>query len=114
MDWWKDTQYMTMLQIKQQARRYLDEKDAKLLCTNFKGCVAVIHQDGSGFDFENAIMEEKQFGNFKLLLVWTEHCDSFFFFTEDLESWYYTPYENTETQERPEGTGDAEERTDDH
>ena len=106
---------MTMIiQIKQQARHYLEEKDRKLQCMDFKGAVKIIHQDGSVFLLENAIREEKQFGNFKLLLVWTEHCDSFFFFTCDLESWYYTPYEIQETQERPDSTGSPEKRTDDH
>ena len=84
---------MTIIQIKQQARTYLDEKDLRLQCMDFKGAVKIIHQDKSVFLFENSIVEEKHFGNFKLLLVWTEHCDSFFFFTDDLESWYYTPYE---------------------
>jgi hypothetical protein len=88
---------MTMLQIKQQVRTYLDEKDANLQCMDFKGSVKIIHQDWSVFLLENAIMEEKRFGNFKLLLVWTEHCDSFFFFTDDLDSWYYTPYEVPQT-----------------
>ena len=106
---------MTIAQIKQQARRYLDEKDASLQCMDFKGSVKVIHQDGSVFLFENAILEKyKQFGNFKLMLIWTEHCDSFFFFTDDLESCYYTPYEIQETQERPEGSGVPDKRTDDH
>ena len=105
---------MTMLQIKAQARCYLDEKDTKLQCMDFKGALKVIHQDGSVFLLENAIREEKQFGNFKLLLIWTEHCDSFFFFTDDLDSWYYTPYEVPTTQERTESSGSAQERTDDY
>jgi hypothetical protein len=105
---------MTLAQIKQQARAYLDEKDAKLLCMSFKGAVKIIHQDRSVFLFENAIMEERQFGNFVLLLVWTEHCDSFFFFTDDLESWYYTPYEVPNPIQRPESGGSPDECTDDH
>lgn len=105
---------MSLGQVKLDARHYLEERDAKLLCTDFKGSVIIIHQDDSKFSLENAIMEEETFGSFKLLLVWTEHCGNFFFFTEDLDSWYYEPYENENTQERPEGEGCSAERSDDH
>lgn len=105
---------MNMSEIKRAARAYLDDKDVSLQCMDFKGAVKVNHQDGSVFLFENAIMEEKQYVSFKLLLVWTEHCDSFFFFTDDLESWYYIPYEISQTQERPESSGSPDQCTDDH
>lgn len=114
MDWWKGTQHMTMLQIKREAHAYLEGKDAKLQCMDFKGRVTIKHQDGTDLKFENAIMEKEYFGNFLLVLVWTEHCGSFFFFTEDLESWYYTPYEVPNPIQRPEGSGSAQERTDDY
>lgn len=114
MDWWKGTQRMSLDQIKLDARNYLEQKDGSLQCMDFKGAVKVIHQDGSVFLLENAIMEERDFYKFKLLLVWTEHCSYFFFFTEDLESWYYTPYEVPNPIQRPEGSGSAQERTDDY
>ncbi len=105
---------MSIAQIKLDVNDYLDEKDAKLQCMDFKGSVKVIHQDRSVFLLENAIMEERTFRNMKMLLVWTEHCGSFFFFTDDLESWYYSPYENPLTQERSEGEGSPDQCTDDH
>ena len=105
---------MSLDQIKLDARNYLEQKDGSLQCMDFKGAVKVIHQDGSVFLLENAIMEERDFYKFKLLLVWTEHCSYFFFFTEDLESWYYTPYEVPNPIQRPEGSGSAQERTDDY
>jgi hypothetical protein len=105
---------MSLAQVKLDARTYLEEKDSKLQCMDFKGRVIVKHQDGTELKFENAIMEREYFGNFLLLLVWTEHWGSFFFFTEDLEKWYYTPYENSDPQERPEGEGRPGERQDDH
>lgn len=83
---------MSLSQVKLDARNYLEKKDAKLQCMDFKGSGKVIHQDGSVFLFENVIFEEAPFGNFKLLLVWTEHCGSFFFFTEDLEDWSITSF----------------------
>jgi hypothetical protein len=91
---------MSLGQIKLDARTYLEEKDSKLQCMDFKGSVKIIHQDRSVFLLENAIMEEQTFGNFKLLLVWTERCGNFFLFTDDLESWYYTPYEVQNPQEK--------------
>ncbi len=100
---------MSIAKVKVDARTYLEEKDVKLQCTDFKGAVTIKHQDDSEFVLQNAIMEEETFGSFKLLLVWTEHCGYFFFFTEDLESWYYTPYEDEETEKRPESDGLEEE-----
>jgi len=105
---------MNMSEIKRAARAYLDEKDTKLQCMDFKGSVKVIHQDRSVFLFENAVIDREHFDNFVLLLVWTEHCGSFFFFTEDLESWYYTPYEVPNPIQRPESSGSTDQRTDDH
>ncbi len=105
---------MSLAQVKLDARDYLEGKDAKLLCSNFKGAVTIKHQDNSQFFLENAIMEEKSFGSFKLLFVWTEHCGHFFFFTEDLESWYYEPYENENTKKRSKSRGHQDERADDH
>ena len=110
---------MSLAQIKLDARNYLEERDAKLQCMDFKGRVTITHQDGSLFELSYALAEKKTFGNFKLLMVWTEHCGSFFFFTDDIETWYYTPYEIQNhqvqnSQERTEGSKCSEQRSDDH
>ena len=105
---------MSLAQVKLDARSYLEEKDSKLQCMDFKGKATIIHQDGSRFELSYAIAEEETFGHFKLLLVWTEHCGYFFFFTEDIEKWYYTPYEHANPQERTESEGRPEERSDDY
>jgi hypothetical protein len=108
---------MSLAQIKLDVRNYLEEKDSKLQCMDFKGSCQIVHQDNSAFLLEYVILEERQFGDFKMLLVWTEHNGSFFFFTEDLDSWEYTPYpkhEDETTQERTEGEGSPEVRTDDY
>lgn len=105
---------MTIAQIKRDAYAALENRDATLQCMDFKGRVTIKHQDDSSFELSYAIAEERVFGNFKLLLVWTEHCGYFFFFTDDLDSWYYTPYEHEDTQKRPEGKGRSEERSDDY
>lgn len=84
---------MSLAQIKKDIREWLDEEDGRLLCTDFKGAVKIVHGDGSVFLIENVILKQEKFGDFDILLVWTEHCGSFFFFTEDLEKWYYYPYE---------------------
>jgi len=103
-----------MTQLKQQVQKYLNEKDTKLQCVEFVGTVKVIHQDGSVFLLENASMENKEFGNSKLLLIWTEHCDNFFFFTDDLKSWHYTSYEVQEIKKRPESGRGFQECSDDY
>ncbi len=84
---------MSMSQVKMDARNVLEERDAKLQCMDFVGRVTVTHQDGSEFKLENAIAEEQEFGKFKILLVWTEHCDCFYFFVDDLEGWKYEKYD---------------------
>lgn len=90
---------MSLAQTKLDVRNYLEEKDSKLQCTDFKGRVIILHQDGSKFELENAIMEETKEGDFykfQFVLVWTEHCGNFYFFIEDLEKWEFIPYK-TET-----------------
>jgi hypothetical protein len=70
---------------------YLSERDETLTCDKFTGMLNVSHADGSYFALPNSIVEEKKFGDFDVLLVWTEHCGYFFFFKDDLNRWDYYP-----------------------
>ena len=76
----------------QQAQDYMNKKRAKNTCDKFKYSVKVVHQDGSFFFFESAYIEEKKFGDFDMLLVYSEHCGYMHFYKDDLESWRVYKY----------------------
>ena len=79
---------MNIGDIKRKAKAYLAKKDKQLTITeSFKHTVLIQHGDGSHFTLINATHEYKAYGKTELLLVWTEHCGYFYFFTEDLEQW---------------------------
>jgi hypothetical protein len=60
---------------------------SNLLCTDFKWMVEVAHDDGSHFIFQNAKPHRTIFGEFEMLLVWTEHCGYHAFFMDDVAWW---------------------------
>lgn len=66
---------------------YMNAQRATNTCDKFKYTVKIGHRDGSLFLLENAYFEEKVFGQFEMLLVYTEHCGYFPFYLDDLEYW---------------------------
>lgn len=84
---------MSIKDIIQQVKADLEAEDTTLTCDRFKYQVEVQHQDGSWFLLKNALPKRKRYGNFEILLVWTEHCGSFYFFMDDLEGWKKDTYE---------------------
>jgi hypothetical protein len=73
-------------------RVYLDQKGSELTCDMFKYAAVIEHQDGSKFNLQNVIIEEKRFGQLDVYLAWTEHCGYFYFFKDDLR--YFYKYRN--------------------
>ena len=65
----------------------MEKKRKTNRCFDFQYTVTVQHQDGSFFYLPNAFVEEKKFGDFEMLLVYTEHCGYYAFYVDDLEHW---------------------------
>ena len=94
-----------MNKIHKMALEYMEKSGTELHCNDFPHLVEVIHQDHSHFTFQNAISEVKRFSTSKgvgnhMLLVWTEHCGCYAFFTDDLEWWHEYEHTNNYRSER--------------
>lgn len=74
----------------QQALEYMESKRSKNTCSKFEYIIQINHGDGSVFVFHNAYLEIKQFGKFEMLLVYTEHCGYYAFYSTDIELWRKT------------------------
>ena len=79
---------MSLGDVKMMAQAFLAREDENLTCDRFRHTVQINHQDGSTFILHHATVKQKKFGAFDILLVWTEHCGYFYFFLDDVESWY--------------------------
>jgi hypothetical protein len=63
----------------------LDMKQKIIDARMCKYSVFILHQDGSSFHIKNVLFNRKQFEQFDILLVWSEHCGNLYFFEDDLQ-----------------------------